>query len=172
MAVSIRRASIDAIPSPSLIIFGSSLWGLIIASTAMTGMWMQNAMLVGSPLAIASIYFYGSALGFAPAIWLCRMILARRGRLLRLVGSTIIIALATHTAAATVFALQYRIFYSYWHAGFPSLVWFFQLFFTSAGAVYIFTVDSLYDYWPLTTLAFVAFGLWFARKGAARPKAH
>jgi hypothetical protein len=77
--------------------------------------------------------------------------------------ATIVIVLATHTATAGLYALQYRMFYAHWHASFPSLIWFFQLAFTSAGAIYIYTVNSLTFYWPFSLACFIGFGLWFAR---------
>jgi hypothetical protein len=163
----VLQAAGDALPSPSLVIFGSVAWGVVLAATAMMGMWLQNGLIVVNPLAISGVYFYGGSLGFAPAVWLGRMLFARRSLPLRFVGGTALIALSSHVAAAAIFALQYRVFYAHWHADFPDIIWFFQLAFTSAGAVYLFTVGSFADYWPFSILGFLAFGFWFATRGAA-----
>lgn len=154
-----------------MVIFGSAGWGAIVVISALTGIWLRNGLTVVNPFAIASVFFYGGALAFAPAFWLITLAFAHRGKVTRFVGGTLIIAFATHLAASAIFALQYRVFYAHWHASFPSIVWFFQLGFTSAGAVFTFTVGSLhYYYWPASCLAFLGFGLWFAfRRGA---KAH
>lgn len=162
----LARGAGEALPSPSQVIFGSAAWGIAMAITAMTGMWMRNSLVVVNPLAIAGVYFYGGSLAFAPALWLSNLWLGRAGKLGRLAGATLLIVLATHLATSAIFALQYRMFYAHWHSSFPSLVWFFQLAFTSAGAVFTFTVGSLTYYWPLSCLAFLAFGLWFAFRGA------
>lgn len=166
-----RQAASGALPSPSLVVFGSAGWGAIMMISALIGIWLRNGLIVANPFAIASVFFYGGALAFAPAFWLARLVFGGRGRILRFVGGAFIIALATHTAASAIFALQYRVFYAHWHANFPSIVWFFQLGFTSAGAVFTFTVGSLhYYYWPASCLAFLGFGLWFAFRVGA--KAH
>lgn len=166
-----RQAASGALPSPSLVVFGSAGWGAIMMISALIGIWLRNGLIVANPFAIASVFFYGGALAFAPAFWLSRLVFGRHGRILRFVGGAFIIALATHTAASAIFALQYRVFYAHWHANFPSIVWFFQLGFTSAGAVFTFTVGSLhYYYWPASCLAFLGFGLWFAFRVGA--KAH
>ena len=41
---------------------------------------------------------------------------------------------------AFLFAMDYRLFYSRWHAPFGTIVWAFQFVFTSASAVYQFAV--------------------------------
>jgi hypothetical protein len=163
-----RKAATDALPSPSMVVFGSAGWGLIMTISALIGIWLRNGLIVANPFAIASVFFYGGALAFAPAVWLARLAFARCGWILRFLGGAFIVALATHTATSAIFALQYRVFYAHWHASFPSIVWFFQLGFTSAGAVFTFTVGSLhYYYWPASCLAFLGFGLWFARRSGA-----
>ena len=160
----------DAAPSPNIVLFGSAAWGLLMAFSAMLAIWMHNGLIVASPLALIALYFYGGSLAFAPGFWLAAVLFDRRGMAWRFIGSTIVILLATHTATAGIFALQYRVFYSHWHSSFPSVVWFFQLSFTSAGAIYQYSVDSIYYYWPFTLICFLAFGLWFARM--KRPVAH
>lgn len=137
-----------------------------MAATAMVGVWLHNGLLVTNIFAIAAVYFYGGSLAFGPGCWLARLLLGARGRLTCFVGGTLVMALAVHLATAGIFALQYRVFYSHWHSDFLSLVWFFQLGFTSLGAAYIFTAGGLIFYWPLSIVAFLAFGLWFAAKGA------
>jgi len=156
-----------ALPAPSVVIFGSAIWGVVMAATAMAGVWLQNGAVVTNAFAIAALYFYGGSLAFAPGYWLARIVLDGRGRIARFLGGTLVMAFTVHLATSAIFALQYRVFYSHWHADFPSLVWFFQLGFTGLGASYIFTAGGLVFYWPLSLAAFLAFGLWFAFKGAA-----
>ena len=158
-----------ALPSPSLVIFGSAIWGILMAATVMAGMWLRNGMSTTNLVAIISVYFYGGSLAFAPAVWLGEFLFGRRGTIARFVGGTLIVAIAVHAATSGIFALQYRAFYAHWHNDFPSIVWFFQFGFTTVGGVFTFTVGSLAYYWPLSCLAVLGFGLWFARRGA---KAH
>ena len=166
-----KEAAESALPAPSMVVFGSAGWGVILMISALAGMWLRNGLVVANPFAIAAVFFYGGALAFAPAFWLTTLTFRRRGALARFLGSTLVVAIGSHLATSAIFALQYRVFYAHWHANFPDIVWFFQLAFTSAAAVFIFTVGSLhYYYWPASCLAFLGFGLWFARR--SRAEAH
>lgn len=163
-----RATATDALPAPSVVVFGSAGWGAIMMISALGGIWMHNSLLMANTFAVASVFFYGGSLAFAPALWLARLWFGHRGKARRFAGGTVIIALMSHAAAAGIFALQYRIFYAHWHESFPSVIWFFQFGFTSAGAIYAFTVGSLYYYWPFACLAFIGFGAWFASRGNAQ----
>lgn len=154
----------DAIPAPSTVIFGSAAWGVLMVIGAIIGVWWRDGMIIVSRLAVISLFFYGPAVGFAPGLWLAELLCGKAGRITRFVVGTIILALATHTATAAIFALQYRVFYAHWHADFPSITWCYQFVGTSAGAVYQFTVDSFYIYFPVAPLLIVALGIWFARR--------
>lgn len=159
----------NSVPSPNLVLFGSPLWGLLMAASALLSIWTHNGLLIPNPLAVVALYFYGGLLAFAPGVMLAKFLFRRSSAVFRFLGATIVILLVTHTATAGLFALQYRVFYSHWHQSFPSLIWFFQFSFTSAGAIYQYSVDSVYYYWPFTLLSFLGFGLWFARHHSARP---
>jgi hypothetical protein len=153
-----------AIPSPSAVIFGSAAWGALMAIAAIIGIWWRDGMIVISRFAVISLFFYGPAVGFAPGLWLSELLCGKSGRTARLFVGTIVLTLSTHTATAAIFALQYRMFYAHWHAHFPSVVWGFQFAFTTASALYQFTVDSLYIYFPAAPLLFIALGVWFSRR--------
>jgi hypothetical protein len=159
----------DAVPDANVVLLGSAAWGVLMAISAVASIWTHNGMLIASPLAVIAVYFYGGSLGFAPGLMLARFLFGSRGWVARIIGGTLIILLATHTATAGIFALQYRVFYSHWHASFPNIVWFFQFAFTSAGAIYQYSVDSIYYYWPFSLLCFLGFGLWFARSHRHKP---
>jgi hypothetical protein len=152
----------DAVPTWPMVLFGSFGWGLAMTLSALVAIWLHNALLIPSPLAVALLYFYGGSLAFGPAVMATRLIGSGLPRSLRFVVATLIVGLVTHVMTAGIFALQYRVFYAHWHAEFLTITWFFQLAFTSASAVYQFTVDSLYFYWPLTQMFFLGFGGWFA----------
>lgn len=51
---------------------------------------------------------------------------------------------------AGLFALEYRSFYANWHSPAFSKIWFFEQFFTLAGAIYQFAVLGLRLYLPLS----------------------
>lgn len=153
-----------SVPAPSTVIFGSAAWGLAMAAGAVIGFYWRDGLIIISRLAVVSLFFYGPAVGFAPGLWLAELLCGRAGRIVRFVAGTIVLTLATHTATAAIFALQYRVFYAHWHADFPSITWYYQLVGTTAGAVYQFTVDSFYVYVPAAPLLFLLLGIWFARR--------
>lgn len=159
----------DAVPDANVVLFGSAIWGILMAISAVASIWTHNGLLIASPLAVIGVYFYGGSLGFAPGLMLARFLFGDTGRVARFIGATLVMLLATHTATAGIFALQYRVFYSYWHATFPDIIWFFQFTFTSAGAIYQYSVDSIYYYWPFSLLCFLGFGFWFARTHDHKP---
>jgi hypothetical protein len=153
----------QTVPGPAIVLCGSIIWGGLMSGAAMSSIWLQNGALTPYRMALASLFLYGGALAFAPALWLSRILFSHQRVTVRAFGSAIVIFGVTHLVTAGVFALQYRVFYSHWHSNFPDITWFFQLAFTSAGAVYQYSVTSLYIYWPFALLAYLGFGLWFAR---------
>ena len=154
----------NSLPSPWTILVGSVLAGALMGLSILTGLYLRNGIKTFSPGALLLLYSLGSAAGFGPGLTLANFACGGMQRPGRFVFGTIILFRSLHTATATIFALQYRVFYSHWHADFPSIPWFFQLVFTSAAAVYQFTVDSLFLYWPLGPAVFLGLGLWFAAR--------
>lgn len=157
----------DCIPSPATVLVGSVLVGAASALSALLGLYLHEGFLIFSRDAVVLLYFCGAAAGFGPGLMLANLIAGDAGRPWRFIIGTTILFLSAHTATAAIFALQFRMFYAHWHASFPSIAWGHQLVFTSAGAVYQFTVDSLYVYYTLTPLIFLGLGLWFALRARA-----
>lgn len=158
----LRKRLAESIPSPWTILIGSVLFGALCAASAMAGLYLRYEFLFFSNDAIVLLYFFGAAVGFAPGLVLANLIAGRARRPARFVIGAIILFLSGHTATAAIFALQYRMFYAHWHADFPSIIWGLQLVFTSAAAIYQFTVNSLYLSYPLAPVIVIGLGLWFA----------
>ncbi|MBB1247974.1 hypothetical protein [Rhizobium sp. G21] len=123
----------------------------------------RNQFLTPQWPAVLAMFFLGGALGFAPALWLSRLAFGRRRRIARTMGATLVAALATHLALAALFALEYRFYYSHWHAPAFTIVWGFQFAFTTLSAAYQFTVISFSIYGFPGAAIFLGFGLWFGR---------
>jgi hypothetical protein len=156
----------DSLPSPWTVMLGSILLGTLSALSVLLGLYLRNGWLIFSRDAIVLLYFYGAAAGFGPGLTLATFAVGKARAPWRLLIGTVILFLSIHTATAAIFALQYRVFYAHWHADFPSITWGFQLAFTSVGALYQFTVDSLYLYIPLGPVLFAGLGVWFAFRRA------
>jgi hypothetical protein len=60
--------------------------------------------------------------------------------------------------------MDYRSFYSRWHAPFGSVIWMFQFVFTGASAVYQFAVLGSRLFMPLGLLFLVATSLYLAKR--------
>jgi hypothetical protein len=65
---------------------------------------------------------------------------------------------------AALYALQYRLYYSAWHAETFSVTWALQLVFTALAALYQFAVLGVRLFLPLGFAALFAVAIWFARR--------
>ena len=92
-----------------------------------------------TPLLIG-LYFCGGLIGWFLALPVARFLALGAPVPSRLAASLLLLTLASVSAAAILFALQYRIFYAQWHQPFGTIIWVFQFVFTSASAVYQFAV--------------------------------
>jgi hypothetical protein len=153
-----------AIPDAKTVLVGGIAWGVLKTLSALVGAFQHSRLIIASPLAVFLLFFVGGGAAFAPALFVGEVVFGKSGRGVRFIGGSFLIFLATHLVTAAIFAIQYQMFYSAWHAPFPDKVWFFQLAFTSASAVYQFTVDAMMIFLPATPVAFAAYGLWFARR--------
>jgi hypothetical protein len=153
----------DAAPAPLTVLLGSTLFGALMALVAAIDLNDRNQFLMPQWPAVLVMFFLGGALGFAPALWLSRLLFGARQAIARSMGATVIIALATHLALAALFALEYRFFYAQWHAPAFTLIWGFQFAFTTLSAAYQFSVISFSIYGLPGATIFLGFGLWFGR---------
>src|SRR5262245_54809655 len=95
---------VEAVPAPLTVLAGSALWGVLIAAASLGGHWLHHGFLTLYP-ALGALYLSGGALAFAPGLWLCNLLFHGSRRDIRLAGGTVVMALATHTMTAGLFAL-------------------------------------------------------------------
>jgi hypothetical protein len=159
------RRMANAVPAPGLVLAGSTLWGLVMAVSVLASLTLEHGAYMTDALAVFLLYFIGAAAAFAPILFVLGLVFGHKGSgTARFVVALLLCFLATHTVTAGLFALQYRMFYAHWHAPFLSRIWFFQFAYTSAGALYQFTVSSLMLYLPFAWAGFLGFALWFRRR--------
>ena len=72
-------------------------------------------------------------------------------------------------ALATIYALQYRIYFSQWHAASFSITWAYQTVFTALGSVYLFLSTGLVLLVPWTVLAWLGIAAWLSRTATPEP---
>lgn len=162
-AASFMARIADTAPAPVTVLLGSCAFGALMTLVAAIDLYDRNQFLTPLWPAVLVMFFIGGALGFSPSLWLSRLAFGRRQRIARIMGATVVIALATHLALAALFALEYRFYYAHWHAPAFTLIWGIQFAITTLSAAYQFTVISFSIYgWPGAAI-FLGFGLWFGR---------
>ena len=113
--------------------------------------------------AIAVIFFVGSLLGGVFA-WTLACLIARGLRpTSRFTCALVSFSVFVPPATAFVFYLQYQDYYSQWHHPFLTEVWFWQVGFTGAAALYIFAVAAVKYIFPLGLFLLIGAALWFTR---------
>ena len=112
---------------------------------------------------IAVLYLAGAFVAFLPALWLGRLLSVGGKREAAFAALFLSLGVMTIGLTATFYALDYRSYYTEWHAPAFSVTWAFQFVFTVAGALYQFAVLGLRLYLPFGLLALFAAALWFAR---------
>lgn len=118
----------------------------------------------GQRIALATLVFLIGGLAGGAAAWLVAALFAR-GRqwsarfCIAMIANIFLVPLAT----AFVFFLQYRGYYSHWHAPAFSNVWFWQMGFTGATAIYLFIVSAVKYIFPLGFFLLVGVSAIFTR---------
>ncbi len=153
-------------PTLREILIGAPCWGLTMALSAWLALWLRENDATFHLKSILVLYGSGGLLAWPPSLFAARY--AARGRTTSTRFAAFLLCLVAGTIGATalLFALDYRMFYAQWHAAAGTRTWFFQLAFTSAGAIYQFLVLGVRLYLPLAVLALVVASLALARSDA------
>ncbi len=142
-----------------IVLFGL-IWGLFMAlhtyGTLMRQGWQDQTAI----MYVVVLIFVGTLIG-GMAGWAIALIFSARSIApKRLAIALVIIPLATVGAAAFLFAMHYRIYYSQWHMPTFTLGWTVQFVFTTLSAFYLFAVQGLRMILPFGPIAlFVAAGI-------------
>lgn len=138
------------------------LWSALCATAAWSGLlhWQTESL----RLVVVGIFAAGGLLAL-PAAFIAAYLVTRYHRLKTQAFAAFFVSLTIMTIGATgmIFALVYRSYYAAWHAETFSYVWFLQLAFTTASALYQFATVGLRLYFPLGFVGLFLLSLWFAR---------
>lgn len=159
-----RQAFRNKVSASLFPLLASLVWATCSAATAALGLYLRNRLETDHATDIIVLFFCGGLLGWPLAMVALRFLPASAGLPLRFAASCLAIAFFTLAVAATLFALQYRIFYAQWHAPALSRIWFFQQFFTSLGAIYQFCVLGLGLYFPFAAVPLALAGAILCRR--------
>lgn len=143
---------------------GALLWGMQMLAAAMLGLYLRNGLQTGRLAEVATLYFLGGLLSWPFALPVARFLAYNRPPEARFAAFFVTLTAATILMTAFLFAMEYRIFYSRWHAPFGSIVWAFQFVFTSISAVYQFLVIGLRLFLPLGLVCLVASSYHLAKR--------
>ncbi|MBX5045541.1 hypothetical protein [Rhizobium lentis] len=150
-------------PYPDLIA-GALAWGVQMLVSAMLGLYLRNGLETSRLAEVAALYFLGGLFSWPFALPVARFLAFNRPPEARFAAFFVTLTLATILMTAFLFAMEYRIFYSRWHAPFGSLGWAFQFVFTSISAVYQFLVIGLRLFLPLGLVCLVASSYHLAKR--------
>lgn len=142
-------------PYPDLIA-GALLWGMQMLASAMLGLYLRNGLQTSRLAEVAVLYFAGGLLAWPFALPVARFLAYNKLPEARFAAFFVTLTAVTILMTAFLFAMEYRIFYSRWHAPFGSVIWAFQFVFTGASAVYQFLVIGLRLFLPLGLVCLVA----------------
>ncbi|MGY5776800.1 hypothetical protein [Rhizobium sp. LEGMi135b] len=135
-----------------------------MAASALAALYLRNGLLTSHLTALTLVYFFGGALAWPILVPLTRRFARRRPTSARFAAFFLALSIGTAAMTAFLFAMDYRWFYSRWHAPFGSLIWTFQFLFTGASAVYQFAVLGLALFLPFGLLCLIAVSAYLARQ--------
>ena len=122
--------------------------------------WETPEKIVG----VVALFFAGGALSSPPAWFLADLVSWGRQTETRFAAALLSLALMTIGLTGLLYALQYRDYYSEWHAPFPTVTWLFQFVFTTLSALYQFAVLGIRLLYPFGFLALLIASLFLARR--------
>lgn len=154
---------LHALPSPLPTAAGSIVWGCAMALSAAFALEWRIESQTSHWTMLILIYFLGGAIAWPFALYAMRVAAIRRRAEVRFAAAFLALSVGTIGFTAVIFAFVYRNFYAQWHGEFFSTLWFIQLAFTSATAIYQFAVIGLRLYLPLGLVMLFAASLWQAR---------
>lgn len=128
------------LPPTKLWILGSLAWGLAMAASFLLSIHVFGRAVGSHDLGLTALYAGGGLLGWLVALPLIHLITDMRRPSKVLAGWVLLLGVVTIGATAGLYALQYRYFYAHWHAPFATRIWFYQLIYTTAVALYQFAV--------------------------------
>ncbi|APG84536.1 hypothetical protein [Sinorhizobium americanum] len=153
-----------AIPSWRETFLGAPAWGLAMAFSAWYALWLREHDATFHLQSILLLYALGGLVAWPLSLFGGRCMAEGRSIETRFAAYLLCLIAGTIGLTGLLFALDYRLFYSQWHATTGSRIWFYQALFTSASAFYQFLVLGIRLYLPLGALALVLASLGLARR--------
>lgn len=152
-----------ALPTRRQTLAGGALWALATTASAAFGLLLDGWHTPQKILSVCAIFAAGGALAFPVALWLARLLASGRRAEQVFAATFLCLVMATIGFTGGLYALQYRLYYSEWHAPAFTKLWLIEYVFTVAVALYQFAVLGIRLYFPFGIVALFTASLWFAR---------
>lgn len=150
-------------PSLRVALFGALLWAAAMGASALVNLWLDDWETPAKIRFVFLLFAAGGALAFPVGLFAARLVSLGRHWEVALAAAFVCLLVATIGFTGGLFALQYRSYYSEWHAPAFTLTWAFQFVFTMLTALYQFVVLGIRLYFPLGFIALALASVWFAR---------
>lgn len=159
-----------ALPTLREVTVGSPLWAVTMALSAWHALQLREHDATFHLREILLLYALGGLLAWPLSLFAARWLARGRAFETRLAAFLLCLIAGTIGATGCLFSLDYRAFYSQWHAAPGTRTWFLQFLFTSVSAFYQFLVLGVRLYLPVGAIALVLASLWLARSDGPRQR--
>ncbi|MEM8542078.1 MAG: hypothetical protein AAGF25_14075 [Pseudomonadota bacterium] len=158
-----RSFLVRALPPFGALILPTAFWALACFVAGIFALvFARGWVLAPQSLYVGSIYGLGAMLSVWPSVYLTRMFIRRRSAW-RIVFLMLFLLVFTLFITASIFALEYRLYFTQWHGEPFSKIWIWQQAFTSGAAVYTYIVLGLRLYIPAAVIALIVTSWWLNR---------
>ena len=135
-----------------------------MGASALVNLWLDDWETPAKIRFVFLLFAAGGALAFPVGLFAAQLVSVGRHWEVALAATFVCLLAATIAVTGGLFALQYRSYYSEWHAPAFSLTWAFQFVFTMLTALYQFVVLGIRLYFPVGFVALALASVWFARQ--------
>ncbi|MBP1851044.1 hypothetical protein [Rhizobium halophytocola] len=143
---------------------GALAWGIAIAAAAWIGYRLSHSLSASHDTILLVLHFIGAAIAWLIALPLIRGLVCDRRAATRFAAALLLLGAGTILLIAFAYAMQYRQFYSRWHAPFGTITWCYQFVFTGAVAAYQFAVLGIRPLLAVGGPLLIASSLWLAHR--------
>lgn len=150
---------------PSLVraAFASLVWGVIIPLCVVADYFIWQRMLPPGLFKFTALFAIGAAIAAPLTLWLIRIFSFRNPTSL-FAGVFLLLSCGTIGLTALLFAFDFWLYFTQWHAAMFSKYWFVQLVFTFGSAVYQFFVSGVRMYLPFGLIALLIASFWATKR--------
>ncbi|MCO5065862.1 MAG: hypothetical protein M9924_15805 [Rhizobiaceae bacterium] len=153
----------DALPDWRTVLVGAPLWALLMGVSAYSAPLLRGWETEQILWRVVLLFAFGGLLAFPIGLFVARWLSGGKGTEVRIAAALVGFGAGTAIITALLYALDYREYYSEWHEEAFTRIWFKEVVFTAAAAVYQFSALGMRLYFPLGFCALFAAAAWFSR---------